>query len=207
MPVLQNQIVFVDVDTQADFMLPEGKLYVPGAEKIIANLERLMRFAQEHGVPVISSADAHTPDDPEFQQFPPHCVKGTPGQQKIPQTLLPRHRIIANEKEALPRQEEFSRSPQWILEKQRFDLFTNANAASLFERLPAREYIVFGVATDYCVKAAAQSLLRLDHSVGIVVDAIQGIDPDGSQTTLSELQAAGAQLLTTQEVVTRVMAA
>ena len=207
MSLSPRKIVLVDVDTQADFMLPQGKLYVPGAEKIIPNLERLMQFAQQNSVPVISSADAHTPDDEEFHQFPPHCVKGTAGQEKIPETLLTGRTVLGSQKQPLPAESEFSQIQQWILEKQKFDLFTNPNAAPLLERLAADEYIVFGVATDYCVKAAAWGLLRMGRRVGIVADAIQGIDPGGSQATLHELQSAGARLLTTQEVVSQVKAA
>ena len=65
-------IVFVDVDTQADFMLPGGRLYVPGAEKLIPTLTRLRDFAEQHSVPILTSTDAHATDDPEFQQWPPH---------------------------------------------------------------------------------------------------------------------------------------
>lgn len=213
MAFLPSEIVFVDVDTQVDFMLPHGKLYVPGAEKIIPNLERLMRFAQEHGVAVISSVDAHAPDDPEFQQFPPHCVQGTPGQEKIPETLLPRRTVLPNQKEVLAEGEagsaEFahfklcgrSRAQQWILEKQKFDLFTNAAAAALFEKFAAERFIVFGVATDYCVKAAVAGLLKLGKPVAVVTDAVQGIDPAASNSVLRQMQEAGAELLSTQEVL------
>src|SRR5256885_2034170 len=126
--MLHNKIVFVDVDTQADFMLPQGNLYVPGAKKIIPNLERLMEFAREHRVPVISSVDAHAAQDIEFRQFPPHCVKGTPGQEKISQTLFLQRTVVPNEQQHLPRAEDVSSCQQWILEKQKFDLFTNVNA-------------------------------------------------------------------------------
>lgn len=203
----QNKIVFIDVDTQVDFMLPTGNLYVPGAEQTIPNLERLMIFARDNGVPVVSSADAHSVNDPEFEQFPPHCVKGTPGQQKIPQTLLPLRTVIPNEKQPLPEGEQFSHCQQWILEKQKFDLFTNVNAASLLGMMAAEGYITFGVATEYCVRAAILGLLRLGRPVWLVEDAIRGIDPDASQAVLRELQEAGARLLKTQEVETAILAA
>src|SRR5439155_24495243 len=73
------------VDVQADFMLPGGKLYVPGAEKIIPNIGRLVDQARQGRVLLISSADAHQPDDPEFQRWPPHCVTGTAGAELIPE--------------------------------------------------------------------------------------------------------------------------
>src|SRR5690348_18102477 len=58
-------------------MLSGGKLYVPGAEKRIPNMRRLLHSAASTGIFVISSTDQHAPNDPEFARFPPHCVKGT----------------------------------------------------------------------------------------------------------------------------------
>jgi nicotinamidase/pyrazinamidase len=206
MPLAADKIVFVDVDTQIDFMLPEGKLYVPGAEKLIPNLERLMRFAREHGIPVISSVDAHTPDDPEFQHFPAHCVKGTPGQAKIPETLLPQRIVVPNEKQSLPEPPELSRCQQWILEKQTFDMFENVNAAALFEKIAAGQYIAFGVATEYCVRADVLSVLRLGRPVWLVTDAIRPIDAAGGEAALREMQEAGVRLLTTQDAMAQMAA-
>jgi nicotinamidase/pyrazinamidase len=63
-----------DVDTQFDFMHPAGKRYVPGAETIISNLQRLTAFAAQHGNPIVASTDARLETDPEFSQYPPHCL-------------------------------------------------------------------------------------------------------------------------------------
>jgi nicotinamidase/pyrazinamidase len=191
--------VFVDVDTQADFMLPGGKLYVPAAEQIIPNLQRLMAFAREHKVPVLSSVDAHAPDDPEFQQFPPHCVKGNSGQEKIPETLFAERTVIQNAASAFPTADP--QCQQWVLEKQKFDLFTNINAAALIGSFHADEFVVFGVATEYCVRAAVLGLLRLGCPVLLVTDAIKGIDPAQSEATLRDLEAAGAKLVSTSDVL------
>ncbi len=201
-----NKIAFIDVDTQVDFMLPEGRLYVPAAETIIPNLSRLTKFALDHRVPVVSSVDAHTPDDPEFRQFPPHCVKGTPGQQKIPETLLPLRTLLINEEQPPIHDEEFAGVQQWMLEKQKFDLFTNVNADALLRRLAAGRYIVFGVATEYCVKAAVLGLLRLGKPVSLVLDAIRGIERVGTETALAEMKTAGAHLTTVREITAELAA-
>lgn len=207
MPSSKNKILFVDVDTQVDFVLPDGKLYVPGAERLIPQWTRLVQFAQKHNIPIISSADAHAPDDVEFQQFPPHCVRGTAGQQKIPATLLPRHGVIPNEPRKLGADEAFLKSQQWILEKQTFDLFTNVNATDLIGRVAADEYVVFGVATDYCVKAAVQGLLEMRRRVSVVTDAIEGINAAASQAALRAWERAGARLVTTDQLLSEAMAA
>src|SRR5437867_6018704 len=86
-----------EVDAQVDFMLPGGKLYVSGAEKIIPNVNRLVDQARQGRVLLISSADAHRPDDPEFRRWPPHCVKGTPGAELIPEARALRLLVIPNQ--------------------------------------------------------------------------------------------------------------
>lgn len=120
---MPSSFLFWDVDTQFDFMHPAGKLYVPGAETIISNLQRLTAFAAQHGIPIVASADAHLETDPEFSQYPPHCLVGTPGQKKIEGTLLPDHYIIPNHQIDLPR--DLGSYPEIIIEKQTVDVFTN----------------------------------------------------------------------------------
>ncbi len=51
--------VLWDVDTQVDFMLPDGKLYVPGAEQTIPAMQRLVDAARAAGIVHVASADDH----------------------------------------------------------------------------------------------------------------------------------------------------
>ena len=76
--MITPKTVFWEVDAQADFMLAGGKLYVPGTEQIIPSLNRLVETVRQGRVFLISSADAHNPDDPELRDWPPHCLRGTP---------------------------------------------------------------------------------------------------------------------------------
>src|SRR5512132_921386 len=79
--------VFFDIDTQLDFLYPAGALYVPGAEALVPALVRLNQYAVGKGIPLISTADAHTENDEEFRTWPHHCVAGTAGQAKPAATL------------------------------------------------------------------------------------------------------------------------
>ena len=111
--------VFVDVDTQLDFLFPAGALYVPGAERILAALGQLNRYAGAHGIPLLSTADAHAENDPEFAAWPPHCVAGTLGQRKPAATLLENRAVIPNREASTA----FDRASQYIVEKQTIDVF------------------------------------------------------------------------------------
>ncbi len=193
-----TKIVFGSVDVQADFMLPGGKLYVPGAEKLIPNIQRLIAAALASKALVVSSGDAHAPDDPEFSRFPAHCVAGTPGARILPEALGPRVRTIPNDvAQKLP--PDILGCPQILFEKQTLDVFDNPHTAELVNLLSAdAEYIVFGVVTEFCVRGAAKGLLERGRKVSVVVDAIETLNLDDSRRTLEELQSLGARLITTQ---------
>lgn len=195
-----------EVDAQADFMLPEGKLYVPGAEKIIPNLNRLVEAAREGRAFLISSADAHKPGDAEFQEWPPHCLKGSAGAELIPEARAPRQLVIPNQRRfALPR--NLGAFQQVILEKNTLDVFDNPNTDALLARFQAStaplsdgatEFIVFGVVTEHCVRCAADGLLRRGQRVSLVQDAIRSLDETKGRGILEELRSRGARLLTTE---------
>ncbi len=196
-----RDVIFWDVDTQVDFMLPGGKLYVPGAEKLIPSLRRLVDAAREGPVLLVSSADAHTPEDEEFREWPPHCIKGTPGQQKIPETLTQKVLVVPNRPGTeLP--DRFDKVQQVLVEKQKLDVFSNPNTEAVLERLGCdAECVVFGVVTEYCVRCAANGLLDRGRRVAVVTDAIETLDPAVGQRTLEELTAKGARLITTDQAL------
>src|SRR3970040_1245204 len=136
--------IFGYVDTQADFMLAGGRLYVPHAETIIPNLKRLVEFARAQKLLIVSSADAHQTNDEEFQQWPPHCLVGTPGQQNITGTVAERRFVIPNlPGSALPF--TFDGYEQIVLEKQKLDVFTNPNIETVLSLLGRRTATTFGV--------------------------------------------------------------
>jgi nicotinamidase/pyrazinamidase len=60
--------------------------------------------------------------------------------------------------------------------------------------------VVFGVATEFCVRASALALLRHGFPVNLVVDAIEAITEDGGRQALEEMTAAGVRLITTEDV-------
>lgn len=195
---MKENRVFMDIDTQIDFMDPGGKLYVPHAEEIVPNLVRLMAYARERRIPVLSSADAHTPDDREFATWPPHCVIGTRGQQRIRETLLPGAVALPWKAESFTLPEEWPQ--QIIIEKDAYDTAANPHFDTILEALGERRYVVFGVATEYCVRADVLSLLERHKPVELVVDAIRPITAEGGRKALEEMAAAGAQLVKTAEV-------
>ena len=199
--MVSRDFIFWEVDVQADFMLPGGKLYVPGAEKLLPNIRRLTNAAREGRVFMVSHGCFHAPDDPEFNLFPPHCVKGTAGAEFVPEALADKVARIPNDAAAkLP--DDFSRYQQILLEKQTLDIFESRHAEELVQRLGDRaQYVVFGVVTEYCVSLAVKGLLERGRRVAVVQDAIETLLPEEGKGTLKELAQLGAALTTTDQAL------
>src|ERR1700688_2177733 len=120
--MVSRNFIFWEVDTQSDFMLPGGKLYVPGAERLLPNIRRLTDAARQGGVFLVSHGCYHAKNDPEFKTFPPHCIKGTTGAEFVPEALTERVLTVPNSPTAtLPH--DFSQYQQILLEKQTLDIF------------------------------------------------------------------------------------
>ena len=202
-----SDLVLWAVDTQADFMFPGGKLYVPGAEKLLPNIQKLTDTAREGRVFMVSHGCYHPENDPEFQLFPPHCIQGTPGSDFVAHAMTEKVARVPNDPAcALP--QDLSSYQQVLLEKQTLDIFESQHAASLLQRLPQEaEFMVFGVVTEYCVRFAAKGLLERGRTVSVVTDAIETLDLELGRRTVAELQTMGARLTTTQEALGRLVVA
>jgi nicotinamidase/pyrazinamidase len=196
-----RNVIFWEVDTQTDFMLPAGKLYVPGAERLLPNIRRLTDAARQGRVFLVSHGCYHTPDDPEFKTFPPHCIKGTPGSAYVPEALTEKVLTVANDPAAvLP--SDLTQYQQVHLEKQTLDIFASRHADELVKRLGHnKEFVVFGVVTEYCVRLAAKGLLERGRRVSVVKDAIETLKAEDGARTVAELQALGAKFITTDQAV------
>ena len=185
--------VFFDIDTQIDFVYPAGALYVPGAEHILPLVGERNRRAPA----LISTMDAHTEDDPEFQIYPHHCVVGTTGQHKPTITLLDRRATVPS----VPAAGSNADIRQWILEKQTLDCFSSPHLEPLLAQLNADRYVVYGVVTEICVRCAAFGLLKTGQTVEIATDAVKALNEQKAREMFSEFTAAGGRLTTSAAVL------
>ncbi len=202
--------VFWDVDTQFDFMRPEGKLYVPGAEGLVARLGALTRYARRQGIVRVASVCDHVMSDKEISSnpdflttFPPHCLRGTRGQRKIAVTSMRRPAVIPNRplrRETVKRRVAARR--EILVEKNLFDVFTNPNIPALLEALDPDRIVVYGVATDVCDAFAIEGFLsRGDLDVAFVDDAAKPIHRDRGEKLVNEWRRRGVEMVRTAEVL------
>jgi nicotinamidase/pyrazinamidase len=198
-----------DVDTQVDFMEPDGKLYVPGAHEVAPAMERLVDAVRAAQVVHVASADDHELTDPEISDapdftntYPPHCLRGTRGAEKINETKqrdpLPLS-LVPFPPGLLPGMIENTR--EILLLKKNFNVFTNPNTDALLDALAPDEIVVFGVATDVCDDAAIRGFLLRGRRVVFVEDAARGLDERRTAACTAFWREGGVEFATVEEVV------
>jgi nicotinamidase/pyrazinamidase len=197
-------VILWDVDTQVDFMLPDGKLYVPGAEQTAPAMRRLVEAARAAGVVHVASADDHELTDSEISDapdyrttYPPHCLRGTHGARKIPET--DQDDPVPITLELLP--ERYFEGREFLLLKKSFDVFTNPNTDRLVERLDPDEIVVFGVATDVCDDATIRGFLDRGRTVSFVEDAARGLDEGRTMSCTAAWRDRGVTFTTAEAII------
>lgn len=208
---MRTEVIFWDVDTQRDFMDPDGKLYVKGAENLKENLEKLTQFANINKIRILGTVDYHSEVDPEIEKdnpdfnetFPPHCMQNDSGQEKILETRSE----LTNWIDPITYPEEKidqileSKGPI-IFRKTTFDGFSNPNVITFISKIKPQKVVVYGVAIDYCVKTAIEGLLNFgDLEIYLVIDAIEGINEENSLKLIEDWIQKGIKTVTTEAVL------
>jgi nicotinamidase/pyrazinamidase len=194
----QKRILFWDVDTQFDFLEPQGKLYISDSEKIIHNISETRRFALEHNFPIIASTDWHTEQDdeisenPDFtQSFPTHCLASGQGSKrvgylgKVPVEIVGLDEMDTDTLKGFVDKELF----HVVIRKNKLDVFTNPNTLKLLELIRPEVVVVFGVSLEICVYQTVKGLLRWSKAEVIVLeDVVKGIKQKDEQKVLKEFE-------------------
>jgi len=196
-----------DVDTQVDFIEPGGKLYFEGAEEARPAMGRLVEAARAAGAVHVASCDQHELSDPEISlepdfdsTWPPHCLLGTRGAEKISETKqldplpLP---LVPVPAPTLRRLLDGRR--EILIPKKQYDPFANPNTETMLDALDPGEILLFGVATDICDDAAVRALLRRGRSIVFVEDAARGVDASRVASCTAAWREAGVRFTTAEE--------
>ncbi len=201
---MKKDTVFWDVDTQFDFMRPEGKLYVAGAEEIIEKVRQVRKFALENGFSVIADIDWHSTDDneisetPDFKQtFPPHCMAGSAGGERVgylgelPIEYVEIDPMAEDAVRKLIDKDQF----HIVVRKRSVDVFENPNTDMLVHLVSPKAVVVFGVALDFCVYYVLRGLAKhADIKLSLLKDAVKGLQTRPEQDVFNELEHMGVEI-------------
>ncbi len=209
----RKKTIFWDVDTQFDFMRPEGALYVPGAEEIIDKIGEVRRFALEDGYSILSDVDWHRMDNPEISEqpdmkttFPPHGMAGTPGAERVgdlgdvPIDYVEIDEVDMAQLRKLVQKDQF----HIVIRKQSLNVFDNPNTHKLVDLVRPEHVIAFGVALDCCVYYVLTELSK--HKgvrLSLLTDATKGLQTRPDEEVYDELRRRGVESTTFEEIQNR----
>ncbi|NLN59363.1 MAG: isochorismatase family protein [Deltaproteobacteria bacterium] len=191
---LQNGDALVVVDVQNCF-LPGGSLGIAGSDRIIAQVNRMIRLFNERNLPVAFSRDWHPPDHSSFEQqggpWPAHGIAGTADADFPPELSKPGAVMV------------FSKATH--REHEEYSAFQAKNDEGLslrvwLEQMNTTRVWVCGLATDYCVLNTVRDLRRAGHAVIVLTDAVYAVHANGAEQALTDMAARGAEMVETDQV-------
>ncbi len=206
----RNKTIFWDVDTQFDFMKPQGALYVPGAQEIIDKVGAVRRFALENGYSILSDADWHRMDNPEISAqpdmkttFPPHCMAGTPGAERVGDLGSRPVDYVEIDEADIAQLRKLAQKDQFhiVIRKQSLNVFDNPNTHKLVDFIRPEHVIVFGVALDCCVYYVLRELSK--HKgvrLSLLTDATKGLHTRPDEEVYDELRQRGVEITTFEQI-------
>jgi nicotinamidase-related amidase len=194
--------VVVDMNTQRDFLSGEGILPIRNRQEILEKIQKLMEWTKVHRLPMISPTDVHRRlgNEPIASSLF-NCIEGTAGQQKIPITLMPKRFVLEHDDSPSLPINLLENYMQVIVNKKTNDVFTNPKADRLFTRLQAKRFLIFGVGTERAIKTLGLGLLSRGKSPIVAMDACGTWDDEASELSLRQLEAKGAILLSTDQII------
>lgn len=187
------------VDLQNDYC-PGGALQVPNGDRVIKPINRAVDFFAAAGLPILASRDCHQIFSKHFREhggaWPVHCVYGTKGADFHPALHLPEKTIVLT-KGMNPERHGYSA----------FEATTDNGSmlADLLRMLKVPRLYIAGLATEYCVLCTTMDALRSGFEATVLTDAVAGVDivPGASDCAIEDMENAGAQLTTVEELLSK----
>ncbi len=197
----RGSLVFLDIDTQRDFLEPQGSMFLEGSHVILQNLERITMFARDYEVPIVGSSSWHLPNEPAPETDPRHCIAGTRGADRIRETRWAGSLVLpADGTFQLPASGTI---PAHItIQKRNFDIFTHPDIDQVVEIYARKEpvFVVYGVTTEHAVANTVRGLRERNQPVRVIKDATFPRDPASVDAIFAEFEQLGAELKTTIEL-------
>jgi len=190
------------IDVQPCFVTG-GTLAVAGADAAyVSHVQRATKWLSQKGFLILGSRDYHPPDHISFASnhpgynpfdvitlpdgriqvlWPDHCVQTVGDSRELVNNNLFFELIKKGQD---PNYDSYSAFQD--------DGGADTELHSILQALGVTHLVVYGIATDYCVKASVMDALNLGYSVVVVEDLIRGVAPDTSAAAIAEMKAAGA---------------
>lgn len=190
--------ILIDVDTQRDFLLAGGKACIGNHRRVLSHIRRVMAWARQRDIPIISTAEVHPNHNGESENG--YCIDGSDGQKKIRYTLFNnRISFAADGNTDLPR-DMLRRYKQVILHKRCVDPFDEPRIDRLLSEVKASEFILIGTSLEGAIGATALGLLQRGKKVTVVIDAVGSHNKKEAKLAQRKMETKGAKLIETRKL-------
>ncbi len=198
---MDHERILLDIETQQDFFDPSGNCYTPRSPKAAANIRRLFAWARKEHIPVISTVLRVRAGERGPLSSIPHCIEDSPGEQKMPGTIMAtRINLGLRNTTDLPRR-IFSRYQQVIFEKRDTDIFHHTRAERLITELEPATFIVCGAGVAHGIVEATVGLRSRGFSVILVEDAVADLEHPMAEMAYLRMEAKGIVFTPTKEII------
>jgi len=188
---LRKKRILIDVDTQKDFFLADGKACVRNHRRVLANIRRVMAWTRRDQVRIISTVQCHNPNGHDGDV----CLSGTPGICKIPYTLRNRRFTFDYGDTTDFSRNIFQENDQLILCKRTIDPFEEPRAERILTEAKASEFVIIGGSTETSVLYTVLGLLTRGKSVTVLIDAVGSCEKSVADIAFRKMKAKGARLI------------
>lgn len=187
----KRRLVLLDINTQRDYLLADGRACVRNHRRVLAHIRRVMAWARINKTPIISTC-----------QVPTNGQNGSAptGLQKVSYTLIQnRISFLPETRTDLPI-DLMRRYQQVIFQKRTIDPFDEPRIDRLLTELKVGEFILIGTTTEAEIQATALGLLQRHRKVTVIVDAVGSQNPQEAHMALRKMEAKGARLIETRRL-------
>jgi len=195
---MRRQQVLIDINTQNDFFLDQGRSRVGNRRRVLSHIRRIMAFARAKKIPVISICEVYP--NGNGASVLGYCIDGSEGQKKVSYTLLSNRASFAADNNTDLPVDILRRYRQIILHKRCVDPFDEPRIDRLLSEIRANEFILIGAIAEGAIEATALGLLQRGKRVSVVVDAIGAQDKQKARHALRKIGAKGAKLIETRRL-------
>lgn len=202
----QEKIAVIVVDVQGDFTTAKkGTLAVPDTDNtFLKKVSGATTKLKKQGIPIYGTQDWHPADHISFAAnhpgkkpfeaikidsrtqvlWPSHCVQGTEGAKVLVDNNL-FHAIV--KKGQNPKFDSYSGFQD--------DGGAKTEMDNILKSAGVKKLIIYGIATDYCVKATAIDAQANGYKVVVIEGLSKGVAADTTAKALEEMKAKGILLL------------
>ena len=199
----RDGIALLIIDVQNDFFAG-GALAVPGADAVVAPINRVIDACSQAGIPVFATRDWHPAVTAHFTPYggtwPIHCVAETEGAAFHPDLRLPADVCVVSTGEEADAHGYSAFDGRPGIGSRLADTLVAKDVDHLY---------VGGLATDYCVRASVLDARRAGFRVSLMTDAMAGVNvhPGEAERAIEEMRVAGTELTTSAAILQTLPAA